>query len=92
MNKEVKRYEAVHLRYDDNNIRYGEGCEIEVVTASDYDALLVERDALRKDAERYRWLSNTNDCPLQVVDGEGVLYCSGSLDYEIDAALQGEQP
>lgn len=34
---EVKRYEEVHLRYDDNNIRYGQGCEVEVVTASDYD-------------------------------------------------------
>lgn len=34
---DVKRYEAVHLRYDDNNIRYGEGCEVEVVLASDYE-------------------------------------------------------
>lgn len=25
----VKRYEAVHIRYEDNNIRYGEGCEVE---------------------------------------------------------------
>jgi len=36
---DVKRYEAVHLRYDDNNIRYGEGCEVEVVPASDYATL-----------------------------------------------------
>lgn len=36
---DVKRYEAVHLRYDDNNIRYSEGCEVEVVLASDYATL-----------------------------------------------------
>ena len=30
---EVKQYDAVHIRYEDNNIRYGEGCEVEVVTA-----------------------------------------------------------
>ena len=28
----------------------------EYVAAADYDALLAERDALRADAERYRWL------------------------------------
>lgn len=37
MSSEVKRYDAVHLRYEDNNIRYGEGCEVEVVTARDYE-------------------------------------------------------
>ena len=37
--KEAKRYDAVHLRYEDSNIRYGEGCEVEVVAAYDYDAL-----------------------------------------------------
>lgn len=36
---EVKRYDAVHIRYEDSNIRYGEGCEVEVVSAYDYDAL-----------------------------------------------------
>lgn len=36
---EVKRYEAVHIRYEDSNIRYGEGCELEVVAAYDYHAL-----------------------------------------------------
>lgn len=35
---DVKRYDAVHIRYEENNIRYGEGCEVEMVTASDYDA------------------------------------------------------
>ncbi len=37
MSSEVTRYDAVHLRYEDSNIRYGEGCEVEVVTASDYE-------------------------------------------------------
>ena len=36
---EVKRYDAVHIRYEESNIRYGEGCEVEVVAAYDYDAL-----------------------------------------------------
>ena len=40
----VKRYDAVHIRYEDNNIRYGEGCEVEVVTAADYDALHSEAE------------------------------------------------
>ena len=31
----------------------------ECVRASDYDALAAERDALRKDAERYRWLRDS---------------------------------
>lgn len=45
--KEAKRYDAVHLRYDDSNIRYGEGCEVEVVAAYDYDELkAVSRELL----------------------------------------------
>ena len=47
MSSEVKRYDAVHLRYEDSNIRYGEGCEVEMVTARDYDALHAEAEALR---------------------------------------------
>lgn len=48
---DVKRYEAVRLRYDDNNIRYGEGCEVEVVLASDYAALEAENAKLRERRE-----------------------------------------
>ena len=48
MSSEVKRYDAVHLRYEDCNIRYGEGCEVEVVTASDYAALEAENARLRQ--------------------------------------------
>lgn len=47
MSSEVKRYDAVHLRYEDSNIRYGEGCEVEVFTASDYAALEAECERLR---------------------------------------------
>jgi len=46
--REVNRYDAVHLRYEDSNIRYGEGCEVEVVTASDYAALEAEFERLRE--------------------------------------------
>ena len=47
MSSEVKRYDAVHIRYEDSNIRYGEGCEVEVVTAGDYAALEAECERLR---------------------------------------------
>ena len=82
---EVKRYDAVHIRYEDNNIRYGEGCEVEVVTARDYDALRAENAELKRDAVRYRfaralandsWMINT----LQRVS-------SAELDSAIDEAL-----
>ena len=43
---EVKRYDAVHIRYEESNIRYGEGCEVEVVAAYDYDALNIVNAAL----------------------------------------------
>lgn len=45
---EVKRYEAGHVRYEESNIRYGEGCEVEVVTARDYDTLAAENKRLHK--------------------------------------------
>lgn len=58
---------------------------------------------LKKDAERYRWLRNSerfigecaddhefNIC-VSTADGEDVLWF-GQLDAVIDAALQGEQP
>ena len=65
MSEQVKRYDAVHIRYEDNNIRYGEGCEVEVVTAADYERevriaiaagqrMQDERDALSAEAEALR--------------------------------------
>ena len=47
MSRDVKRYDAVHIRYGENNIRYGEGLGVEMVTARDYDALHAEAEALR---------------------------------------------
>ena len=44
---EVIRYDAVHLRYEESNIKYGAGCEIEVVKASDYATLQAECRKLR---------------------------------------------
>ena len=61
------------------------------------EALLAERDALRKDAERYRWLRDPCSGAERVI-----FYCRGDygrgfmssamLDAAIDAALQGAQP
>lgn len=36
MSATIKRYDAVHIRYEENNIRYGEGCEVEMVTLRDH--------------------------------------------------------
>lgn len=47
MSEQVKRYDAVHIRYGDNNIRYGEGLGVEMVTARDYDDLRAEAESLR---------------------------------------------
>jgi len=56
MNKEsemgIKRYDAVHIRYGNRSIRYEEGCEAEVVTARDYDALRAENAELVAALER----------------------------------------
>lgn len=65
MSEQVKRYDAVHIRYEDNNIRYGEGCEVEVVTAADYERevriaiaagqrMQDKRDALHAEADALR--------------------------------------
>lgn len=68
---DVKRYEAVHLRYDDNNIRYGEGCEVEVVLASDYAALEAELARLRAGQE-----------PVLYVNGEHLALALDNPDKE----------
>jgi hypothetical protein len=86
----VKRYDAVHLRYEDNNIRYGEGCEVEVVTAADHDREIkycldagiraqLERDTLRTANQR-----------LQAdLDGERESARDANADYlELQAAKQ----
>jgi hypothetical protein len=51
----VKRYDAVHIRYEERNIRYGEGCEVEVVAAYDYD-----RDTQALKAKLEDWEADAN--------------------------------
>jgi len=91
MSKEVKRFSP------DINGRMREWPDGDYVIWEDYEALLAERDALRKDAERYRWLRDPCSGAERVI-----FYCRGDygrglmssvmLDAAIDAALQGEQP
>lgn len=59
---DVKRYEAVHIRYEDSNIRYGEGCEVEVVAAYDYDALYADRKRLLDALEKISSIENRYNC------------------------------
>ena len=53
------------------------------------DALAAERDALRKDAERYRWLRPR--LSGSAFRGAGVFYSEGGpgIDAAIDAAMEG---
>lgn len=65
----------------------------EVVSASDYDALAAERDALRKDAERYRWLRDSagNDIMEKLMAECSPPRWDELVDAAIDAAM-GERP
>lgn len=96
MSKEVVRY----------LVKAGSECS-EMVYASDYDALLAERDALKKDAERLDWLMSQDNCVVQEAtsgfwlqwidehDPQLSRYQSGEYPSgreAIDAALQGAQP
>lgn len=51
-------------------------------------ALLAERDAAQKDAERYRWLRSVGQQQLNAAMHNG----GQELDRFVDASLQGEQP
>ncbi len=95
MSKEVKRFTigTFHAAI----VSAGSEC----VLASDYDALLAERDAFAKDAERYRWLRMADwwNSPLCVIRDPKQQAKPGTdcpsrdrLDEAIDAALQGAQP
>jgi hypothetical protein len=61
---------------------------------ADHEAMTAERDALRKDAERYRWLRDSSNwsedgiCPI-VASGEDTIY-GEHLDQSIDAAMTKE--
>jgi len=106
MSKEVTRYDlrvtndgAGLYATDEPNTR-----GMQYVRALDYDALLAERDALAKDAERYQLLASTllADCSgAQMTTQEGALYRAlnaiehvntlEEIDAIFDAALQGAQ-
>ena len=63
------------------------------VLASDYDALAAERDALRRDAERYRWLRDSagNDIMEKLMAECSPPRWDELVDAAIDAAM-GERP
>jgi hypothetical protein len=54
--------------------------------------LTAERDALRKDAERYRWLRTRNDLVFNL--SKTTQWCGGcypeAMDAAIDEAIKGE--
>jgi hypothetical protein len=106
MSKEVKRYaerDAYELDKAGNyycrhvSAMTGEGLHSKSDIAAELgwrdmqiDALLAERDAAQKDAERYRFARHIDNdmimlSALQRVSGD-------ALDEVIDAALQGAQP
>ena len=94
MSKEVKRFDP--YGYDGLSALMHEDVLGDYVQHEDYDALLAERDALAKDAERYRWLRNPDQDVALVLDkmvSSGVYeYRAGDeLDAAIDAAMQGDQ-
>ena len=102
MSKEVTRYD---LRVTDDGAGLYATDEpntrgMQYVSALDYEALLAERDALKKDVERYRWLRENSTDPSAPA-GVTIAICAPNhlglafgpgLDAAIDAALQGEQP
>ena len=100
MSSEVKRYDAVHLRYEDNNIRYGEGCEVEVVTASDYAALeakcaSLENSLLAITARRFAesWKKRTSDAELEQYLSAGIAQLEAERDALADelAVIKGQE-
>ena len=87
MSSEVKRYDAVHLRYEDNNIRYGEGCEVEVVTARDYAAIEAEcanlKNSLLAITARHfaeSWKKRTSDAELEQYLSAGIAQLGAERD------------
>jgi hypothetical protein len=109
MSKEVERYEAMLLednpRLQDILPQGAILCgkkPVEVYLASDYESLLAERDALAKDAERYRYLRQHLLGVSFDWNGEGItalefempsdIRIGADCDKNIDAALQGARP
>lgn len=95
MSKEVKRYDPLlGLARNAKLRRMDMQCDPQWVLdlAAERDALLADRDAAQKDAERYRWMravviAEREGCTEELYDSE----CDRLLE-AYDAALQGEQP
>lgn len=88
MSKEVKRYGM--CGFESGIVATEDGCFVGV---DDYDTLLAERDALAKDAERYRWLSNPAHFHAAVSQQLWLLHGSPEFGERIDKAIgKGEQP
>ena len=87
-------------KYDDLK-RMAEMCEIPEKQASEVLELIAENEALRADAERYRWLRDPDHCEEDFLDGpadnivvgscggEDILW-SEQLDAAVDAAMSKE--
>lgn len=104
--EKVRRYRAMvclHVGFDGTNLADPEPRS--VVLASDHDAELsrvcAERDAMREDAERYRYLRQPNNCILYARDphawgkdspGHVAWKTPEQLDAAIDAALAKASP
>lgn len=64
------------------------GIRIEVVHATEYDALTSEAESLRKDAYRYRWLRlRIASSQLKVLGAENTSDTENGVDAGIDAAM-----
>ncbi len=88
MSKEVHRFNVVKMLSEEGNKIDYKPHGPAVVLADAYDALLAERDAAQKDAERYRWLRSVGQQQLNAAMHNG----GKELDRFVDAALQGAQP
>jgi len=74
--------------------RFGSGRLVHLCAADTLERLTAERDALAKDAERYRWLRTCNN-DSHVIYGDTQnceLMMEEVLDAAIDAAIKGEKP
>ena len=68
-----------------------EGYNERWVRSSDYDALIAERDALAKDAARYRWLRTAYFSGNSAYTLVGPTRTAEELDTRIDAAARIEK-
>ena len=57
--------------------------------AAELRRLHAENEALRKDAERYRWLRESK-CPMAVVSEDCLVLGMSYMDAAIDAAMKGQ--